>query len=109
MLQQYAVMTDRTHLAAYAIMGVTILVFAAACTEPRKVQLGMSQLEVVGLLGEPDRISVLDGKVLRELDELEATDLVEYRLVYTYDEPGLQIWFEVGKVTGVTRDGVSSY
>ena len=73
------------------------------------VQLGMSPQEVVRLLGEPDRKSVLDGKVLRDLGEIESKHRDEYRTVYTYKESGLQVWFKAGKATGATRNGISIF
>ena len=104
-------MSPRSYLCAYgyAIVGAAILVLAAACSQAEGVRLGMSQHEVLRRLGEPDRKAVLDGKVLRELDDLAATHLVGYRLVYTYSESGIQVWFEADKVTGVTRHGVSIF
>lgn len=91
----------------YAIILGAILMAAPACAESGRVELGMSQDEVVRLLGEPDSKAILDGKVLRQIDELTAPDLETYRVVYIYDKSNLQIWFEAGKVSGVTRNGVS--
>ena len=88
---------------------VTILSIspAYACASAEEVRLGMSQEEVVQLIGEPDRKAVLVGKVLRDLDTVRAEDATQFRLVYVYETPGLQVWFRVGKVTGLTRYGVS--
>lgn len=73
------------------------------------VQLGMSPQAVILRLGGPDRKSVLDGKVLREIDDEVIPSVMGRRLVYTYEVPGLQVWFEDGKVSGVTRHGVSIF
>jgi len=67
----------------------------------------MSQEEVVQLLGEPDRKAVLVGKVLRDLDKAHDEDVNRLRLVYVYETISLQVWFKVGRVTGVTQHGVS--
>ncbi|HWQ69114.1 MAG TPA: hypothetical protein VN494_04035 [Patescibacteria group bacterium] len=67
----------------------------------------MSQVEVVQLLGEPDRKAILVGKVLRDLDQVRDEDVTGLRLVYVYETSGLQVWFKDGRVTGVTRYGVS--
>ncbi len=90
-------------------LGVAILsIFLAyAGASAEGVRLGMSQEEVVQLLGEPDRKAVLVGKVLRDLDEVRDEDVSRLRLVYVYETFGLQVWFKDGRVTGVTRHGVS--
>lgn len=83
---------------------------AGACVPEDDLRLGMSQENVVQLLGEPSRKSVLIGKVLRDIDQFPAgEDLARFRLVYVYDKSGLQVWFEDGKVTGVIRNGVSMF
>jgi hypothetical protein len=72
-----------------------------------EIRLGMSQEEVVQLLGEPDRKAVLVGKVLRDIYKVYDEDVTRLRLVYVYETSGLQVWFKDGRVTGVTRHGVS--
>lgn len=72
-----------------------------------QVRLGMSPEEVVEILGSPDRRAVLDGKLLRDLSELDpATDISQRRLVFFYDDIDLQVWFKDGQVTGVIQNGV---
>lgn len=67
----------------------------------------MSAADVVRALGEPSRKAVLVGKELRDLDEAEAgNDPGDRRLVYVYDDTGVQVWLQNGVVTGVVRDGV---
>lgn len=104
---------ERPHLwvSTCAIVLVALIILAAGCTQTdmKTVQLGMSPQEVVRLLGEPDRKSVLDGKVLRDLSEIVSEDRDKYRIVYTYEESGLQVWFKAGKATGATRHGISIF
>jgi hypothetical protein len=91
-----------------AALAAALLLSAAACAAAGEVKLGMSREDVVHLLGEPDRKAVLEGKLLRDLDRLPATeDISRFRLVYFYDETKLQVWFLADKVTGVTRNGIS--
>jgi hypothetical protein len=85
-----------------------MFIFSAyACASAEEVRLGMSQEEVVQLLGEPDRKAVLVGKVLRDLDKVRDEDVTRSRLVYVYETSGLQVWFKDSRVTGVTRHGLS--
>ena len=91
------------------IVTATMLALAGGCSRDELVQLGASQDEVVRQLGDPDRKAVLDGKVLRDLGEMSDRNLMEYQLIYVYDDSGLQVWFKGGKVTGVIRNGVSVY
>jgi len=87
----------------------SILVLAFACAKVESVRVGMSPNEVIRGLGEPDRKAVLEGKLLRDLDEIKDKDLTGYRVVYVYEKSGLQVWFQSGKVTGATRQGVSIF
>ncbi len=92
------------------IFGMTTIFIFLVCpssASAEKLQLGMSQEDVVRLLGKPDRKQVLVGKVLRDLDKVPPDDLTRLRLVYIYETPGVQVWFKVGKVTGATRNGIS--
>jgi hypothetical protein len=66
----------------------------------------MSEEQVVQLLGEPTRKAALVGKALQDIQRLSAEELARLRLVYIYDPSGLQVWFQEGRVTGVTRHGV---
>jgi hypothetical protein len=92
------------------VIAAVILLMAGACAPEDDLRLGMSQEGVVQLLGEPSREAVLIGKVLRDIDRLPAEeDPAQFRLVYFYDKSGLQVWFEDGKVTGATRNGISMF
>lgn len=92
------------------VIGAAILFMAGACGPEDDLRAGMSQECVVQLLGEPSRKAVLIGKVLRDIDRMPAEeDLARFRLVYFYDESGLQVWFADGKVTGATRNGISTF
>ena len=71
--------------------------------------MGMQQQEVINLLGEPDDKSFLDGKVLRSLSELDPNNIDKYRIVFTYEDSNIQVWFKAGKVTGATRKGISVF
>ena len=92
----------------HAAVGVALVLLAGACGAADELRIGMPREDVVHLLGEPNRKAVLDGKVLRDVEELPAeVDASQFRLVYFYDESGLQVWFKDGKVTGVTREGIA--
>lgn len=92
------------------IVGIATLVYGFNCSSDDKIQLGMSPKEVVQKIGEPDRKSILDGKLLREINGSENDiDLKKFRLVYTYEKTGIQVWFFNGKVTGVTKYGASIF
>lgn len=84
-----------------------LVLIASACLTTKDIRLGMTQQEVVQRLGEPDRKAVLVGKELRDLNELENQDVARLRLVYVYEQSGIQVWFKDDSVTGVTQDGVS--
>ena len=86
-----------------------ILLMTAACNAEDQLRVGMSQEEVSQILGEPSRKAVLIGKELRSIEMLPVgEEVTQFRLVFVYDESGLQVWFSDGKVTGVTRNGVST-
>lgn len=98
--------THRFTLCVLAAM--SCLPLASGSLEGRRVRLGMTPEEVVQILGTPDRRAILDGKLLRDLSELDsATDLSKHRLVFFYDDIYLQVWFKDGHVTGVIQNGVS--
>ena len=85
-----------------------LVFFMSGCEEPDKIKLGMSPQEVIKEMGQPDSKSILDGKVLRKIDNNESSyDLKKYRLVYTYKKSSIQVWFLDSKVTSVTKNGVS--
>ncbi len=98
---------NRTRQLVSLWVAILFIFLAYACASAEKVRLGMSQEEVVQLLGEPDRKAVLVGKVLRDLDKVRDEDVTRLRLVYVFDTVRLQVWFKGGRVTGVTRHGVS--
>ncbi len=75
--------------------------------QPDALRPGMSETQVVQLLGAPDRTAVLEGKELRDAGQVPADVRSRLRLVYVYERSGVQVWFRDGRVTGVTRDGVS--
>lgn len=87
------------------VVGTAAVWASSACVQ-EEVHLGMSQRDVVHVLGQPDRQAVLVGKVLQDPRELKPEEVAQHRLVYIYDHSGLQVWFANGKVTGMTRDGV---
>jgi hypothetical protein len=92
------------------IFGMSALFIFLVCPSPAsagKLQLGMSQEDVVRILGKPDRKQVLVGKVLRDLDTVPPDELTRLRLVYIYETSGVQVWFKEDKVTGATRNGIS--
>lgn len=91
-----------------AIAALTVLIMNA-CNAEDRLRVDMSEAEVIRIMGEPSRKAVLIGKALRSIDELPAgEDVARFRLVFVYEESGLQVWFRDGKVTGITRNGVST-
>lgn len=87
-------------------IGAILLAATVACTPAGEVEPGMSSAEVVRILGEPTRMAMLEGKVLREVAPGE--DVGDRRVVYFYEASGLQVWLQNGAVTGVVRDGVAA-
>lgn len=72
------------------------------------VTIGMPMQEVIAALGEPDRKAVLSGKVLHDLTEISPEIAgSKSRVVFIYNKDNVQVWFQQGRVTGVTKDGVS--
>ena len=72
------------------------------------VTIGMPMQEVIAALGEPDRKAVLSGKVLRDLAEISPEVAVsKSRIVFIYNKDNIQVWFQQGRVTGITKDGIS--
>lgn len=98
---------NRTRQLVSLCVAILVVFLVYACASAENVRLGMSREEVVQLLGEPDRKAVLVGKVLRDLDTVPDEDVTGLRLVYVYETSRLQVWFKDGRVTGVTRHGVS--
>jgi len=80
----------------------------AEFTPWHQVRSDMNPREVIGLLGEPDRRAIQDGKLLRNVstDDPRLRDS-RFRHVYIYEAVGIQIWFGDGRVTGMTQNGVS--
>lgn len=80
----------------------------AASAEIMDVTIGMPMEEVIAALGEPDRKAVLSGKVLRDLTEMSPEVAVsKSRIVFIYNKDNIQVWFRQGRVTGMTKDGIS--
>jgi hypothetical protein len=72
------------------------------------VTIGMPMQDVVAALGEPDRKAVLSGKVLRDLTEISPEIAgSKSRIVFIYNKDNVQVWFRQGRVTGITKEGVS--
>lgn len=92
-----------------AVIWSACLLACAACASPgsASIQAGMSQKTVLWMLGQPDRKALLAGKELRDLDSVPEKDISRFRQVYVYESTGLQVWFDRGRVTGITRHGVS--
>jgi hypothetical protein len=75
---------------------------SAQCSSPQPaISIGMTSSEVRARLGAPERIAVLNGKVIRNISP-EAEPRVQGRMVYFYRDGKLAIWFERMRVTGVT-------
>lgn len=79
-----------------------------ASAESMNVTIGMSMQDVITIIGEPDRKAVLSGKVLRDFTEVNPqTAVSKSRSVFIYEKDNVQVWFQQGRVTGMTKDGVS--
>ena len=95
---------NRTTIAAS--IGLIMVMAAINSAGDILVKLGMTQKEVMAVLGEPDKKAILSGKVLKDLQKME-TDTSEHRTVFIYHEKNLKVWFLRGVVTGVTNAGLS--
>ena len=88
------------------ILGSLVLVSApgsAGCSAPQAaIAIGMTKSEVRAQLGAPERIAVLDGKVIRTIAP-DAEARARGRMVYFYRDGRLAVWFEGTRVTGVTE------
>ncbi len=97
-----------TRLVFQLLCSVALSIPWVGCASAGGVDIGMTAEEVVTRLGEPDRKAVLDGKLLRDVTALEpGTDLSQYRLMFSYEADAVQVWFENGLVSGMTKDGIS--
>ena len=74
--------------AAASVFLLTPALMVSALAQPGEVRLGMSEEQVVQLLGEPTRKLVLVGKELRDVEQFSAEDLARLRFVYVYDPSG---------------------
>ena len=89
-----------------AVSGVALCVSGAA----EDLRLEMSQQDVERILGTPDRKAVLIGKTVKSIGGSQIPAEFEHlRYIYIYDKTGLQVWFQDGRVTGVTHYGVSMF
>jgi len=86
---------------------IALLIIGCGCLPQNKVKLGMSPEQVINEMGQPDSKSIVDGKVLRKINDDEARYEKIYRIVYGYEKDRIQIWFFERKVTGMTRNGAS--
>lgn len=95
---------------------VLLIVLLAACSGSNSsstqsnevsIQKGMDATEVTQVLGEAEKISYLDGKVLNQVDNIDAVDFSKHRVVFSYNDDIVHVWFENGKVNSVTRHGVA--
>jgi 3-isopropylmalate dehydratase small subunit len=86
-----------------------LLVTLLSLTPQTAVAEVMPMQEVLTILGEPDRKAILSGKLLRDVPE-NSTEIFasNSRIVFIYRHNNLQVWFRQGRVTGVTKDGVST-
>lgn len=79
-----------------------------ALAEVMDVKIGMPIQEVLTILGEPDRKAVLSGKLLRDVPEKDAETLSSIsRMVFIYQRSNIHVWFQQGRVSGITKDGES--
>jgi|GEM_PF-5254968 len=91
----------RLSLLITGVSGVLLL----GCFKSNMIQPGMTPEQVIAQRGKPDRIAVLEGKLLRTLlpEELESYP-TKNRVVFIYDQKQERIWFQYGRVAGVAQD-----
>ena len=95
-------------LARIVAMALVIAVPCGALAEIMDVRVGMLAQDVATILGEPDRKAVLVGKLLRDFTSIDPDeDISHARIVFIYHKHNVQVWFQQGRVTGMTKDGVS--
>ena len=76
--------------------------------EASSVALGMREQEVVSILGQPERKAILQGKLLIDIKGgTMPSNRPNAMIVFLYERDKVRVWFRRGKVTDVTRDGVS--
>lgn len=91
-----------------SLCALLITAVLASCTSQETIHLGMTDNQVIKILGVPDRHAILIGKLLQDTERLESTVVLSrYRQVFIYNESDMQIWFKAGNVTGITKKGIS--
>jgi 3-isopropylmalate dehydratase small subunit len=97
------------HRAGLLLVTLLSLTPQTAVAEVMDVKIGMPMQEVLTILGEPDRKAILSGKLLRDVPE-NSTEIFasNSRIVFIYRHNNIQVWFRQGRVTGMTKDGVST-
>jgi hypothetical protein len=91
----------RTGLIVGSLALISLPAPAACSSPPAPISIGMTKSEVRARLGAPERIAVLDGKVIHTIAP-DAEARVRGRVVYFYHQGRLAVWFERTRVTGVT-------
>ena len=99
---------DKLHVALFLVIAFSTVVSWAAPAEVMDVKIGMLMQDVIGILGEPDRKAVLSGKLLRDFTEISSEEITSHsRIVFIYNKDNVQVWFRDGRVTGMTKNGIS--
>jgi hypothetical protein len=80
---------------------LALAVLIAACTgaEPE-----LEPGAVTDMLGPPDRVAHLRGKVLEDVDPDEV-NFAKERVVFVYQGNDVRVWFADGVVDQITRSG----
>ena len=72
------------------------------------IDLEMTPEQVMAQRGKPDRIAILEGKLLRALAfEEVGRYLTKNRVVFIYDKTQEHVWFQEGRVIGMTEYGLA--
>lgn len=72
------------------------------------IELEMTPEQVMAQRGKPDRIAILEGKLLRTLAlEEVGRYLTKNRVVFIYDKTQEHVWFQEGRVIGMTEYGLA--
>lgn len=72
------------------------------------IELEMTSEQVMAQRGKPDRVAILEGKLLRALVLEEAVKyLTKSKVVFIYDKTQEYVWFQEGRVVGITEYGLA--
>jgi hypothetical protein len=84
-------------------------VLIAESAQATMIEIEMTSEQVIAQRGKPDRVAILEGKLLRVLALEEAVKhLAKNKVVFIYDKMQEYVWFHEGRVVGVTEYGLAA-